>query len=99
VIFVAVASSFYGAIVEKVPGTDVDAASFRRDVAPLNEPAADVAPQIRSASREASTDAFHLAMIVSSTLLFAGAAINAIGIRDPSRDELASAAEPAVAAG
>jgi hypothetical protein len=74
-------------------------ASFRRDVAPLNEPAGDVAPEIRSASREASTDAFHLAMIVSSTLLFAGAAINAFGIRDPSRDELASAAEPAVAVG
>jgi EmrB/QacA subfamily drug resistance transporter len=99
VIFVAVASSFYGAIVEKVPGTDVDAASFRREVAPLNEPAADVTPQIRSASREASTDAFHLAMIVSSTLLFAGAAINAFGIRDPSREEPASPAEPAVAAG
>ena len=100
VIFVAVASSFYGSIAEQVPGTDVDAASFRRDVAPLNEPTADVSPEVREASREASADAFHLAMLVSSLLLFAGAAINAVGIRDPSRDELAassSSAEPAVA--
>jgi EmrB/QacA subfamily drug resistance transporter len=88
VIFVAVASSFYGAIAEAVPGTDVDAASFRRDVSPLNEPAADVPSEIREASREASTDAFHLAMLVASSLLFAGAAINAVGIRDPARDEL-----------
>ena len=102
VIFVAVASSFYGAIAEKVPGADVDAASFRRDVAPLNEPADDVGAEIRSASREASTDAFHLAMIVSSSLLLAGAAINAVGIRDPSPERLASAgeaSEPAPASG
>jgi len=96
VIFVAVASSFYGAIAERVPGADVDAASFRRDVSPLNRPADDVSPEIRAASREASTSAFHLAMIVSSSLLLAGAAINAFGIRDPSPDELATApvAEP-----
>lgn len=98
VIFVAVASSFYGAIASRVPEADVDSASFRRDVAPLNAPADDVAPSIRDASREASTDAFHLAMIVASSLLFAGAAINAIGIRDPSGEELAEAPlDPAVA--
>jgi EmrB/QacA subfamily drug resistance transporter len=100
VIFVAVASSFYGAIAEMVPGADVDAPSFRRDVAPLNEPAADVPPEVRAASGEASTDAFHLAMVVSSSLLFAGAAINAIGIRDASREELeASGAHEPLAAG
>ena len=91
VIFVAVASSFYGSIAERVPGTAVDAASFRRDVAPLNEPSDDVSPEIRDAAREASADAFHLAMIVSSLLLFVGAAINAVGIRDPSREEPAAA--------
>jgi predicted MFS family arabinose efflux permease len=83
VIFVAVASSFYGAIAERVPDADVDAASFRREVAPLNEPGEGVSSEIREASGEASTDAFHLAVIVSSSLLFLGAAINAIGIRDP----------------
>jgi predicted MFS family arabinose efflux permease len=95
VIFVAVASSFYGSIAEAVPGTDVDAASFRREVAPLNEPSGDVSLEVREASREASADAFHLAVVVSSLLLFAGAAINAVGIRDPSPEELAAAQEAA----
>ena len=84
VIFVAVASSFYASIADRVPDADVGAPAFRRQVAPLNEPADEVSPAIRSASREASTDAFHLAVIVSSSLLFLGAAINAVGIRDPS---------------
>jgi EmrB/QacA subfamily drug resistance transporter len=102
VIFVAVASSFYASIAEGVPGADVDAAEFRRQVSPLNEPADDVSPEIREASTQASTDAFHLAVLVSSSLLFLGAAINAVGIRDPARDELSSPetdAAPAPTAG
>ena len=38
------------------------------------------------AARRASTDAFHLAMLVSGALLVAGAATNAVGIRNPARD-------------
>lgn len=34
----------------------------------------------------ASTDAFRLAMLVSSALLVAGAATNAVGIRNPARE-------------
>jgi MFS family permease len=82
VIFVAVASSFYASISRQVPDADVDSASFRAEVAPLNQPSDDVPPDIRSAAREASTDAFHLAVLVSVGLLLAGAAINAVGIRN-----------------
>ncbi|MGH2539771.1 MAG: MFS transporter, partial [Actinomycetota bacterium] len=84
VIFVAVASSFYASIATQVPGADVDSREFRADVAPLNQPSAGVSAEIRTAARSASTDAFHLAMIVSAALLLVGAAINAVGIRNPS---------------
>jgi EmrB/QacA subfamily drug resistance transporter len=82
-IFVAVASSFYASIGTLVPSVDVNAPEFRSKVAPLNQPPADVAPEVRAAARTASTDAFHLAMMVSAGLLVAGAAVNAIGIRNP----------------
>ena len=47
------------------------------------------------AQREASTDAFHLAMFIGALLLAAGAATNALGIVDrpaPQRAEEAKAA-------
>ncbi len=83
VIFVAVASSFYASISRQVPNADVDDPRFRADVAPLNEPPADVSGELRIAAREASTDAFHLAMFVSAGLLLVGATINGVGIRNP----------------
>jgi hypothetical protein len=95
VIFVAVVSSFYGAIRDRVPGVDVDSRRFRQQVAPLNPPDEGVRPETVRAAREASTDAFHLAMMVASGLLLAGAASNAVGIRNPTRE--ASVAAPGVA--
>ena len=83
VIFVAVASSFYSSIERQVPGADVDSSAFRADVSPLNQPSADVPAEIRAAARSASTDAFHLAALVSAGLMLLGAAINAVGIRNP----------------
>ena len=62
----------------------MDSSEFRAQVAPLNQPSADMSPQIRAAARSASTDAFHLAVMVSAGLLLVGAAINAVGIRNPS---------------
>ncbi|HEX9891554.1 MAG TPA: MFS transporter [Actinomycetota bacterium] len=74
VIFVAVVSSFYGSIQDRVPGADTSSASFRQEVAPLN---AQTAPEdVKDAAREASTDAFHLAMLVAAGLMLAGASIN-----------------------
>ncbi len=82
-IFVAVASSFYASIEALVPSADANSAEFRAKVAPLNQPPPDVSPEVRDAARTASTDAFHLAMLVSAGLLVAGAAVNAVGIRNP----------------
>ena len=100
-IFVAITSSFYAGIAQRLPGTDTSTPEFRRAFAPLNRP--DACPPTGScpqallerrneAARDASTDAFHLAMLVGAGLLVAGAAVNAVGIRDsdaqpnPSRD-------------
>jgi hypothetical protein len=83
VIFVVVVSGFYGAIAERVPEADLGSASFRRQVAPLNPPASGVDPRVAEAATEASTNAFHLAMLVAAGLLAAGAVINAVGIRNP----------------
>jgi EmrB/QacA subfamily drug resistance transporter len=83
-IFVAIASSFYAVIAQRVPGVDTSSAQFRNEVSPLNEPDDAVPPRVRAAARVASTDAFHLAMAVAAGLLATGAVINGVGIRNPS---------------
>jgi MFS transporter len=82
-IFVAVAASFYATIGQRVPGVDTGSREFRNAVAPLNQPPADVAPEVRAAAQQASTEAFHLAMLVAAGLMAAGAAVNGFGIRNP----------------
>jgi Major Facilitator Superfamily len=83
VIFVAVAASFYTTIGQQVPGVDTSSPEFRNAVAPLNQPPADVSPEVRAAAQTASTEAFHLAMLVAAALMAAGAAVNGFGIRNP----------------
>jgi hypothetical protein len=56
-------------------------------------------PALADAARQASTDAFHLAMLVSAGLLVAGAAINGLGIQNPPREAAADQRERAAAAG
>ncbi|HEX6262461.1 MAG TPA: MFS transporter [Actinomycetota bacterium] len=79
-IFVVIAAGFYGSIQDRVPEAPVNESSFRRDVSPLNAPPDDASADLAAATREASTDAFRLAMLVASLMLFAGAAVNAAGI-------------------
>jgi hypothetical protein len=93
VIFVAITASFYAGMGDRMPGTDTTTAEFRRDYAPLNPPRAADATAVRAA-RDESTNAFHLAVLVSVGLLAAGAAVNAVGIRNPALDT-----EPAEAVG
>jgi EmrB/QacA subfamily drug resistance transporter len=82
-IFVAVAASFYASIGRQVPDVDTGSREFRNAVAPLNQPSEDVPPEVRAAARQASTESFHLAMLVAAGLMAAGAAINGFGIRNP----------------
>ena len=70
----------------------MDDPQTRRTISPLNVERAsdpvppDVAARI-AAEREASTEAFHLAMAVAAALLATGVFVNAVGIADlPGRD-------------
>jgi hypothetical protein len=78
-----VAASFYTTIGARVPGVDTGSREFRNAVAPLNQPSEDVAPEVRAAAKQASTEALHLAMLVAAGLVMAGAAVNGFGIRNP----------------
>jgi hypothetical protein len=85
-IFVAITASFYAALATRLPGVDVNDPDTRRAISPLNverpaNPTPDVAARIQ-AERDASTEAFHLAMYIAAALLFAGAAVNWLGIVD-----------------
>jgi EmrB/QacA subfamily drug resistance transporter len=82
-IFVAITASFYAGLAARVPGLDTTDPALRRAVAPWTVPAADLPPEVANAAREASTEAFHVAMLVAAGLLLAGAAVNAVGIRSP----------------
>jgi len=83
VIFIAVSATFYAGLADRVPGLDTASSEVRIELPPLNlpDPARPEAQQV--AAREASTDAFHLAMLIAALLCAAGAAVNAVGIRDP----------------
>ncbi len=80
-IFVAITASFYTGLAARVPGRDVSSPEFRRQIAPLNRPAASVPPPLVEAARETSSEAFRLAMTISAALLLSGALMNAVGIR------------------
>jgi len=79
VIFIAITTSFYAGLHDRVPRLDPNDPDVRRTYAPLNVATAALDPQ---AQREASTDAFHLAMFIAALLLAAGAATNALGIEN-----------------
>lgn len=99
VLFIAITATFYPSLAGLVPDLDVDDPAVREQVQPLTLPRPGTDPMLADAAQQASTDAFHLSMIVSAALLLAGAAINAVGIRNPSAEELESAAEASTAAG
>jgi EmrB/QacA subfamily drug resistance transporter len=81
ILFIALSAAFYPTLVSLAPGLDVSAPAFRAAVQPLTTPDPALGPVIAAAAREASTSAFHLAMLATAGLLAAGAAINGIGLR------------------
>jgi EmrB/QacA subfamily drug resistance transporter len=85
-IFVAVTATFYASLQARVPNIDVNDPQTRLQISPLNverppSPSSDDLARI-SAEREASTEAFHLAMLIAAGLLAAGAITNAVGVLD-----------------
>jgi EmrB/QacA subfamily drug resistance transporter len=80
-VFIVVSGTFYSALAAAVPGTDASSSQLRTAYQPLNPPPAGADPVLAAAARTASTDAFHLAVIVSAVLLVAGAVVNLVGLR------------------
>jgi hypothetical protein len=99
IIFVAITSSFYSALNARVPSLDVNDPQTRLRISPLNverpsaSPTPDEAARI-AAEREASTEAFRLAMLIAAALLAAGAITNALGIVDRVARTTAAADRP-----
>jgi EmrB/QacA subfamily drug resistance transporter len=83
VVFVAITASFYASLATHVPGLDTSASGIRQQISPLNRPAQGVPANEGAAARQASADAFHVAMMIGAVLLLGGAAVNAAGIRNP----------------
>ena len=79
-IFVVVSASFYATLGTLAPGLDVNSPEVRATLPPLNPPTASVSPDIEAAARQASTEAFHEALIVGGVLLIFGAAANGLWI-------------------
>jgi EmrB/QacA subfamily drug resistance transporter len=81
VLFIAVSATFYPTLASLVPGLDPTDPALRAAVQPLTSPAPGLDPAIADAAIEASTRAFHLAMLVSAVVLWSGGIVNAIGLR------------------
>jgi EmrB/QacA subfamily drug resistance transporter len=98
-VFIVVSASFYSAIAAAA-GTDPSSPELRAQYEAFHPPPKDAPPALAAAAKAASTDAFHLATIVGATLMVAGAAVNAVGLREPSRSarQKAEAASEAGAA-
>ena len=102
-IFVAITTSFYAGLRDRAPQLDPNDPEVRKTYAPLNvkDPCGPNAPcpqsvaKLAEAQRDASTDAFHLAMLIGAALLASGAVVNALGIENrptPAQAEAAKAA-------
>jgi EmrB/QacA subfamily drug resistance transporter len=81
-IFVVVTATFYSALQVRAPELNMDDPQVRRTIPPLSRPEPEVPPAHVLAAREASTEAFRLAMLTSAGLLLLGALVNAVGISD-----------------
>ncbi|MEO5704197.1 MAG: MFS transporter [Candidatus Limnocylindrales bacterium] len=85
VVFIVVSGSFYSSLAAAVPGMDPNSPALRATYEALNPPPTDAPPALAAAAKVASTDAYHLAVIVASGLLVSGAVVNAVGLRGAAR--------------
>jgi EmrB/QacA subfamily drug resistance transporter len=98
VIFIVVSGTFYAALASEA-GVDASSPELRRAVQPLNPPAPGTPEAIATAAHDASTDAFHLAALVSAALLAAGGIVNYVGLRDVRPSDQAASTNAATTAG
>ena len=82
-IFIAISATFYASVADQVP--EMPSATVREQVTPLNPVGDDADARLRIAARDASTGSFHVAMLVAALMCLGGAAVNAVGIRNPAK--------------
>jgi EmrB/QacA subfamily drug resistance transporter len=97
VLFIAITASFLPALAAAVPGFDTSTAG-QLGIVPLAPPPAGLPADLAAAIRAASTDAFHLAMVVAAALLALGAVVNLVGLERGAPENAADPGEPAVVA-
>jgi EmrB/QacA subfamily drug resistance transporter len=95
-VFIVVSGAFYAGLAASVPGMDPNSPELRAAYEPLNPPPADAPPALAAATKVASTNAYHLAVLVGAGLLVAGSVVNAVGLR---RDEDGTDERPRPAGG
>ena len=86
-IFIAVSATFYGVLQDRLPQTDTSSSAVRDSVSPLNAAARAAGEELQAAAEDASTDAFHVAMLISASLCFGGALVNGVGISNRDAQE------------
>jgi EmrB/QacA subfamily drug resistance transporter len=97
-VFIVVSGAFYATIAAAVPGTDPASPELRARYEAFHPPPEGTPPALVAAARSASTDAYHLAALVGATLMCAGAAVNAVGLRDPGKGASAAVGDTGAAA-
>ena len=90
-IFVFITADFYRFLAGRLSGVDVSSAGFHARVSPLNTPPD---PGLVGVVREASTESFHIAMLVVAILFLLGALVNAAGIRNEAAKTPAAESSP-----
>ena len=80
-VFIVVSGAFYSALAAAAPGIDPTSAEIRNAYQALNPAPSNAPVALANAARTASTDAYHVAVLVGAALLALGALVNAIGLR------------------
>ena len=102
IIFVAISATFYTALGSLEPSLDTTSTSVRSAFQPLNPPPSAATPGQADAAKQASIDAFRLAMVVSAGLLVVGSAVSWFGLGSgpsPAESRSSSSASESTASG
>ena len=80
-IFIAISATFYASLGAHIPELDTASSTVRAVYSPLNPAPASATAAEAIATTQASIEAFHLAMLVTASMLLIGSAISFFGLR------------------